>query len=54
MTKFFNETNFKIGIVVMIITGMYFMGKHERANSEFNINDFSVINNKNKPLSKLK
>lgn len=44
MKSFFNETNIKIGLIGLMIVGMIFLGKYQKANSEFNISDMSIVN----------
>lgn len=44
MKSFFNETNIKICLIGMMIVGMIFLTNYQKANSEFNISDMSVVN----------
>jgi len=44
LKKYFNETNIKIILIGLMIIGMIFLGNHQRANSEFNISDMSIVN----------
>ena len=44
MKSYFNETNIKIGLIAFMIVGVIFLGKYQKANSEFNISDMSIVN----------
>lgn len=44
LKKYLNDTNIKIILIGLMIIGMIFLGNHQRANSEFNISDMSIVN----------
>ncbi len=50
MKSFFNETKTKICIIAVVIFIMIFLANYQKANSEFNINDMSIVNIQEKKL----
>ena len=53
MKSLFNETNIKIGLIGFIIVGMIFLSNYQKANSEFNISDMSIVNSVEKIEAKV-
>jgi len=44
MKSFLKETNIKIGLIGLMIIVVIFLSKYQKANSEFNISDMSIVN----------